>query len=104
MIFNKHVRPACLSNTNDLESNISVISTKWERRNNSSELSDIPIKFQLNFISNTECQKYIKPKSRRLDYKLIKSQLCATVLDSGENTCQVLNFLFIYDLGFNLIL
>lgn len=85
--FNKFVRPACIWQTDNINST-RAIATGWGRIAYFSESSDKLLKVVLNIISNKQCENFYKP-GRKIRNGLLSNQMCAGYIEGGKDTCQV---------------
>jgi len=81
--FTKSIRPACLHQTEAI-GKAKAVATGWGYTEYGGQTSDILQKVQLDIIGNQQCRDF---HNNRKDYGIFDSQICAGVIEGGNDTC-----------------
>lgn len=81
--FTKQVRPACLWQTLEIDSN-TTIATGWGQTESNIGISDELIKVELDIYDTILCERIYEDE----DYLVNENNICSGVLEGGRDTCQ----------------
>lgn len=98
VIFNPHIRPACLPSSPKIPEHSRLVAMGWGQTGALDPRTDWLIKVALTEFSYSECNESFKDISRRLEFGINNvTQFCAGSKTSNEDTCPVsiLNWLLI---------